>query len=174
MSAPLQKDLLLSVSLLVLIVVGISGYAGWRLLNQPAPNAYMAMAKGQYLVASEYYGDEADAGNPDAQNSLANLYYLGLGVEQNFEKAAELYLASARNGFAPAQVNLGHLFSQGFGVRQDPMKAFAWYQQSHIHGNVISEYYLRQIAVEYTLTPLQISTAREKWSHLQTLAAEGL
>lgn len=174
MPTKVNQERIISTSFLVVICIVICVCAGHRYLNKPADSAFMAMAHGQYSLAGEYYGEEADQGNPRALNALANLHYLGLGVEQDFEKAAELYMAAASKGFAPAQVNLGNLFSQGLGVRQDPMRAFAWYQQSNIQGHPIAEFYLRQIAVEYTLTPLQISTVREKWSILRLLVEEGL
>ena len=174
MTSARNGNIVFPVTLLLVIVVGVVGYTAYRFLNKPAPNAFMAMAKGQYLVASHYYAEDARAGDPRAQNSLANLYYLGLGVDQDFERAAELYLESAKRGFAAAQVNLGHLYTQGLGVKPDPLRAFGWYNMSNIHGSLISEYYLRQIAVEYTLSPLQISAAREKWARLKTLVDEGL
>ncbi len=132
------------------------------------------MAKGQYRTANIYYTRASEDGNPSALNSLGNLTYLGLGTTQDFEKAALLYYKAAGKGHAGAQVNLGHLYKQGLGVDYDPVRAFAWYQMAHIHGNPTAEYYLSQIAVEWTLSPLQIQSAMETWPTLPKLMAEGL
>jgi len=117
---------------------------------------------------------EANLGNPAAQNSLGNLYYLGLGVPTDLEQASNWYFQAASQGFGPAQINLGNLYSQGMGVPVDAMRAFAWYKMSHISGIPIAESYLTQIATEYTLSPLQINTVANKWPTLPLLVAEGL
>lgn len=143
-------------------------------LNQPAMQANHAMASGDYQTANTLYAEHAAGGNANAQNALANLSYLGLGVPQDFSKAAHLYFAAAQQGHASAQLNLGNMYKQGLGVPFDAMRAFAWYSMSDMHGNPAAEIYLRQIAVEYTLSPLQIDLASTKWRELNQLVAEGL
>lgn len=139
-----------------------------------ASDATSAMARGQYRLAAEYYAQAAANGDPAAATSLANLLYLGLGVEQDLPRAAALYQQAAGEGYSPAQLNLGHLYSQGFGVAPDSMRAFAWYRMSDIHGNPKAEYYLRQISLETTLTALQMSYIRDRWRTLDDLMAENL
>lgn len=137
-------------------------------------SANAAIAFGHFDVAKKYYTEEAELGNPVAQNGLGNLYYLGLGVPIDHMKASSWYFAAASQGFGAAQLNLGHLYSQGLGVPVDAMRAFAWYRMSHIAGNPIAEKYLSQITTEYTLGPMQINTATSKWPTLASLIAEGL
>lgn len=132
------------------------------------------MASGDFERAAMFYQRASGKGDKMASNSLGNLYYLGLGVERNYQQASELYFAAASVGIAEAQMNLGHLFKQGLGVDHDPMRAFAWYNMANIHGNPAAEYYLRQITQEWTLSPLQINTAMTKWAKLSSLVAEGL
>ncbi len=132
------------------------------------------MASGHYVAASELYTGPASNGDADAQNALANLSYLGLGVPQDFTKAVQLYYAAARQGHASAQLNLANMYKQGLGVPFDAMRAFAWYRMADRYGNPTAEIYLRQIAVEYTLGPLQIELATTKWRELEQLVAEGL
>ena len=142
--------------------------------NRSGDSAAEAMAAGKYRLAGERFEAEAHRGDPAAQNSLGNLYYLGLGVNQDFERAAELYFAAARQGQAAAQLNLGNLYKQGLGVGSDPMRAFAWYKMADMHGNPMAEYYLTQLAIEFTLSPLQIEAVARKWPRLDLLVAEGL
>ncbi len=141
---------------------------------KPARTAEQALAAGDYKTANTLFTTDAETGNTDALNALGNLSYLGLGVPQDFLTAAHWYFAAARNGHAAAQLNLGNLYKQGLGVPFDAMRAFAWYTMSDQHGNATAEIYLRQIAVEYTLSPLQINLASKKWRQLTSLVAEGL
>lgn len=141
---------------------------------RPAANAVSAMASGNYRAAVKLYTEAAANGDRRASNSLGNLYYLGLGVELDYTMAAKHYLESASAGVADAQLNIANLFKLGLGVTHDPMRAFAWYNMADIHGNPAAEFYMKQISQEWTLSPLQISTALEKWSRLPALVAEGL
>ena len=103
-----RRHLALGLGLLVAIV----GAVGAGILLKPASDVRTAVLAGDYGTASALLGAAADAGNPTAQNALANLYLLGLGVPVDHRKAARLYLQAALNESAAAQVNLGHLYSQ--------------------------------------------------------------
>lgn len=154
---------------LVLALVAIYALARW-----PAGDYIDAMAKGQYARAADFLQPQVAQNNPQAQNALANLYYLGLGRKTDFRQAAELYHAAASEGFAAAQLNLGHLYKQGLGVVKDAERAFGWYTHANISGSPWAEYYQSQISVELTLTPLQMSVVKERWLKLDALAAEPL
>ena len=140
----------------------------------PASNYIDAMAKGQFERAREFVSAEAAAGNPEYMTLLANLHYLGLGGETDFKRAASLYHAAAIQGYGAAQLNLGHLYSQGLGVQKSNERAFGWYVHASIANNPWSDYYLSQLSVELTLSPLQMSTLKERWHTLDALAGEPL
>lgn len=140
----------------------------------PADNYIDAMAKGQYSKARQFLRSESQAGNPQSQTSLANLYYLGLGGARDYSAAAELYHEAASKGYAAAQLNLGHLYRQGFGVMKSPERAFGWYVHAKVANDPWAEYYLSQLSVELTLTPLQMSVLRDRWLKLDALAGEPL
>jgi len=140
----------------------------------PASDYADAMAKGQYAQAPAFLNEQIEQGNPQAITALANLHYLGLGVERDLNKAASLYHQAASNGYAAAQLNLGHLYKQGMGVGKNAEKAFAWYVHADIAGSPWAEYYKSQLSVELTLTPLQMSVVRTRWRVLDDLAAEPL
>ena len=155
---------------LLLLLIG----AGAVVTLSGPRTAVDAMAAGDYGRALDLYASAADAGNAEAQNALANLYYVGLGTDADPRRAAELYLAAASQGHAGAQLNLGHLYQQGLGVSNDPIRAYGWYRMSDIHGSPWAEYYITQTALEYTLSPMQMSTAIERYGRLRMLVAEGL
>jgi len=168
-----RRDKAVLAALVVLILVGGIG-ATIHYFTQRADNAFTAMARGQYKLARHFYEDEVKAGSPQAMNQLANLHLLGLGTLADHKAAAQLYLDASSAGFAAAQLNLGHLFRQGMGVPQDPVRAFGWYAMSDIHGSPWAEQYMRHTAVEFTLTPGQINSAKESWPTLGALVKEGL
>ncbi|HRI81831.1 MAG TPA: tetratricopeptide repeat protein, partial [Opitutaceae bacterium] len=69
----------------------------------------------------------ADAGDPEAQNALANLYVNGQGVPQNDAEAIRLYTLAAAAGHPAASFNLGMLTEMGRGTAQDSRAAFRHY-----------------------------------------------
>jgi len=133
-----------------------------------------AMARGRYAEAVEHYAREAATDDPRALTALGNLHYLGMGTVQDPAMAARLYHRAAGMGHTPAQINLGNLYSQGLGVPLNALRAFGWYNMASIHGSPAAEYYLYQISVEYTISPLQQSSAAERWRSLDLLMAEAL
>lgn len=155
-----------------LAVAGLLALSHFQFRTPVSGNA--AMAQGKYRAAANLYRQAAIAGDRRASNALGNLYYLGLGVPADYQTAGKYYFESAAAGVADAQLNIGHLFKQGLGVTHDPMRAFAWYNMANASGSPAAEYYMSQISQEWTLSPLQISTALEKWSKLSALIDEGL
>lgn len=72
-----------------------------------------------------------EAGDPEAMFELARMYERGIGVEQNVDKALELFRKSADEGFADAINDLGFLHYQGgLGVVRDPQKAIELFGQA--------------------------------------------
>ncbi len=169
----MRRSAILFTLITVLVLCAVIGGLYW-VQNRPASNASAAMARGQYELARQYYSKQADQGDPVAQNALANLFYLGLGVDTDYKQAASLYFAASKKGYAAAQLNLGHLYKQGLGVSADRVRAFGWYSMSNRYGNPVAEYYLTQLATEYSMTPNQISTALKRWAQLDALVNEGL
>ena len=148
------------------------GFA-WRWWQQ-APDATSAMAQGQYYRAFLYYLADAKSGDPEAQTSVGNLYYLGMGTDRDYQAAARWYYEASEQGHAPALLNMGHLYKQGLGVKQDVMRAFGWYNMSYKKGNAEAEKYLSLVASEWALSPLMMSTAKTRWATLESLLAEEL
>ena len=83
-----------------------------------------------YETSLRVWLPEADAGNPEAQFYVAQIYEKGLGTEPDFAKAAAWYERSADKGYGASQVALGYLYEQGLGVEQDPERAISWYRKA--------------------------------------------
>lgn len=72
----------------------------------------------------------AEAGDPDAQNNVGEIYERGLGTEPNFEAAVIWYQKAADQNYSRALFNLGTLYEQGQGVEKDRLKALNLYRRA--------------------------------------------
>jgi len=113
---------------------------------------------GFYEDAHDLLVVDARQGNTEAQNCLAILYYLGLGVPKNVHLAAKWFERAARRGEAAAQLNLGMLYVNGLGVAKDHERAFGWLQAAEAGGNRRARNYLA--ALTDNLTPSQMARGR--------------
>ena len=68
----------------------------------------------------------AEKGDAEAQHSLGQMYYQGIGVLQDYKQAFYWSKKSAEQGYAHAQHDLGVMYSNGQGVIQDYKKAVYW------------------------------------------------
>ena len=74
-----------------------------------------------------------EAVEPSDSGELYNwgaLYYNGLGVEQNYERARFWFQKSANKGDAKAQTGLGYMYYLGLGVDKDYEKAFSYFNKA--------------------------------------------
>src|SRR6266851_10457667 len=93
---------------------------------------------------NEFYSlrEPAAAGDALAQFALANHYFHGLGVPQDYSQALLWYGKSANQGFAPAQNLLGYMYQHKFGVPRDYKRALAYYRSAAKQGYALGEYNL--------------------------------
>jgi len=70
-----------------------------------------------------------------AQSMLGQRYEHGLGVDQSYQQAAELYDLAASQGSVEAQYNLGALYYNGQGVEQSFETAREWLMKAAEQGN---------------------------------------
>ena len=85
----------------------------------------------------------AEEGNAFAQCDLGLCYYYGVeGVEQNYDKAANLLEMAAEKGNTRAQYNLGMCYYNGQGKEQSYEKAVYWLEQAANQKDVDAQFYL--------------------------------
>ncbi|MBO6224712.1 MAG: sel1 repeat family protein [Psychrobacter sp.] len=89
--------------------------------------------------AFNWYKKAAQAGNQDAQFSLASMYESGDGIDQNYALAKNWYEKAAAQGDSDSQYVLGSMYYNGTGVAQNYTTAFNWYQKSANQGNMAAE-----------------------------------
>ncbi len=68
----------------------------------------------------------AEAGDKTATRQMAETYYLGKGVEQDFKQAAFWYEKLAKQGDVRAQTSLGLMYARGYGVEKNMTLALKW------------------------------------------------
>lgn len=84
----------------------------------------------------------AEQGNAAAQSTLADLYYDGNGVTQDYSQAAFWYRKAAEQNIVKAQYNLGNMYNEGLGVDINYTEAASWHQKAAINGDLDAAYNL--------------------------------
>jgi TPR repeat protein len=102
-------------------------------------------ASGQEAAAPQQNGHEqsvaelrrcAEAGDAEAQYTLAVRYSSGHGVPQNDAEALTWFRKSADSGHAMGQVTLGLIYREGsHGVKKNPEQAVDWFRKAASQGN---------------------------------------
>jgi hypothetical protein len=99
--------------------------------------------KTNFQEAIRWFRRAAAQGDPDAQNSLGQMYEIGEGVKQNYTLAAKWYRIPAEHvpdlgGAGQGRNNLGLLYLDGLGVPKDYVQAYMWFRLAHVDRNISS------------------------------------
>jgi TPR repeat protein len=89
------------------------------------------MAKALY-----WYSKAAEQDQPQAIQTLAELYFYGVEVERKPRIAYTLFLKSAEFKNVEAYYCLGEMYFAGQGVDRDYNKAYSWYKKAADEGNL--------------------------------------
>lgn len=148
---------------LVLMAVALFVYGSQR------QGVRTQLIRGNYQAAYATLIQRARAGDAGAQNSIGNMYYLGLGVEKDYRQAAEWYLRAALNGNIAARVNSGHLYNQGLGVKKDFLRAYAWFVHARKAGSDTADNYLKEILSGFEVVPNMMQRAMELYPSVESM-----
>ena len=99
-----------------------------------------AYDQGDYLTALQRYEPAAEQGYAPAQAQLGYMYYKGMGVKADLEKARKYLQAAAEQGNTAALTNMGVFYYYGYGVKQSYEKALEYYQKAADKGSKESQY----------------------------------
>ena len=72
--------------------------------------------------------------SPVAINSMANMYYRGDGVKQDYAKALYLYKKAASEGHMASVITVGYMYEYGQGTPVDYAEAKIWYERAATKG----------------------------------------
>lgn len=98
---------------------------------------YTAYDRSDFSTALNVWLPQAKAGDQEAQTYVGEIYQKGLGIDPQYEIAAEWYKKAAKQGSSRAQMNLGFLFEKGLGVTKDSKKALTYYRQASGLGELL-------------------------------------
>lgn len=91
---------------------------------------YVAFDRADYATALKIWLPVADAGDPEAQTYVGEIFEKGLGIKPDYSTAANWYRKAAEQNFSRAQINLGNLYEKGLGVPKDKTIALNWYRRA--------------------------------------------
>lgn len=95
------------------------------------------------VEASRQYQMAATAGDADAQVALGKMYEAGYGVDQDFQRAAELYRFAAKTARdVEAQFRLADMYFHGRGFANDYDNAIEFYGKAARGGHPVAQYLL--------------------------------
>jgi TPR repeat protein len=125
-----------------------------------------------------WYRKAAERGYPPAENNLAALYWVGLGVSRNQAEAVRWYRLAAEQGDTSGRANLARAYASGEGVPADFRSAYFWGLlaqpgQLEIAGRPIQEFVggLReQISDEEAA---QVEARAEEWRRSHPMGEQG-
>jgi hypothetical protein len=104
-------------------------FLGWSYLSGAGGVALdYAQAVALYRLAAAQNFDEA-------QWSLGNMYYDGIGVAQDFAEALRLFQLAAAQGHPAALYNVARCHELGVGVRKNEVEAIRWYRRAQAAGH---------------------------------------
>ena len=123
-----------------------------------------ASPTGGFADAYRYFQQAADAGVPDGQYALSQLYAYGQGVPEASDVTARRWLhAAAVRGHDTAQIELGIWLLNGRGGPADPAAGFRWLKGAAERGNAIAINRLAHLYREGIGTPRNADEAA-KWA----------
>lgn len=76
-----------------------------------------------------------EGGRASAFHNLGTLYHRGQGVQQDLQKAVELYTRAAELNFVEAQLTLARCYEDGIGVAKNIAEAKRWYEAAARDGH---------------------------------------
>ena len=91
------------------------------------------------LVYREWLIQAAEEGSPSAQAQLGDLYYTGLEVKEDYERAFQMYSLAAQAGNPCGLYGLGIMYEHGRFVPRDPAKAFSFFEGAADLGDTPSQ-----------------------------------
>jgi hypothetical protein len=93
--------------------------------------------------AVRWFNEAMKRGDTEAPLMLGDLYARGIGVRQDYARAAELYRAAANFGRSvEAQYLLGDLYAYGRGLPLDYALAIEWLRKAGLRGHAGAQSYL--------------------------------
>jgi TPR repeat protein len=118
-----------------------------------ADPAYAAFEKRNYALARKLAEEGAARGEPSAHTLLGQIYEQGLGVPQDYAKAADWYMKGAVLGDAHSQFCLGMMLVEGRGVTKNKKRAAEFFELAAAKNHPHAQYNLALLYAEGVVYP---------------------
>lgn len=159
------------VTLLLLALGSAALLAAMAFLLRPT-DISSALQRGDYQFAANQMERTRLDGDFDGNSlilvTLANLYYVGLGVRQSFSRSTPLYSEAAFAGNVSAQINMGHVYANGHGVETDGEMAYAWFNIARTNGSKIAQLYMSELLAERKMRHHMVNQVRTEFATLKS------
>jgi len=126
------------VKLFALLLLSAAQTGAWASYDTGLAN----YRSGNYAQALKDLSAAAESGSAEAEQLLGHMYYMGVGVAQDFDKALEWHKKAASKGETESQYVIGTMYYSGKGVAQDYRVAMQWLLKAGDHGHVDAQYIL--------------------------------
>ena len=126
---------------LAMVVIGVALVAGgWWVFSNRGEETQTLVAV--VLPKLDETKVRADAGDPEAQNTIGEIFAEGKQVKRDYKEAVNWYRKAAEKGVPRAQYHLGALYEIGQGVPHDDAEAARWYRKAAEAGLADAQYNL--------------------------------
>ncbi|NBX05001.1 MAG: sel1 repeat family protein [Betaproteobacteria bacterium] len=142
-----------SAGLLAMVVAGGVGAGDWE-------DGYADYQRRDFPAAVKKWRNVAEAGNPNAQSLLGEMYAFGQGVPLNYPEAIRWLRMAAAQGVAKAHYKLGSMYEKGHGFEKNPAMAYRWYSLADAAGHPEAYKDRKRLAAKLDAKVLQDS---ERW-----------
>jgi len=121
--------------------------------TEEAPVEFVATPSGEedayqttvYAQQRDQWEARAQQGDPKAQRQLGMMYYLGQGMDPDYDLANEWLSKAANQGDDVGQLTLGVMYVEGQGVSSSNVQAHMWLSLSAQQGNESAQYRLERL-----------------------------
>lgn len=114
--------------------------AAFPVRAETVERAAALLDSGEVVAAVQILEPLAEAGDASAEYLLGRTHLDGIGVPQDFTKAAQWIAKAAEKDDARAQNLLGRLHAQGLGVERDTAAAVRWMRRAAEKGDPVHQY----------------------------------
>lgn len=149
----------------LVLIVALLLISAWYVLWVRIPDASTSLQRGHYKEAYKKLQIAAHEDDAEAQLKLGNMFYVGLGMDRDYDLALSWFHRSAMQGNSAAQYNMGIMNLQGLGAQIDLVQATAWFLVASETGEPLdsetinSKTQLRKLSG--TLSPNKLQQANE-------------
>src|SRR6185369_3044739 len=126
---------------------------------------YRPVFQGEKQQVSEHISQPSKTINTSLSDlinyDIAEAYFYGRGMQQDYIKAKEYYELSANNDFPLAQNMLGRIYLEGLGVDKDTQRGIQWLSKAAKQGIPSAQYKLGEF---YGKKKIEKNTKNEYFS----------